>query len=55
MFFSSIKEINRLTNKGMSNISLKVTVERKWHTQNFGFVSLKSLSSPEILKYWVGV
>ena len=27
MFFSSIKEINRLLSKGMSNICLKITIE----------------------------
>ena len=31
MFFSPIKEINRLINKRMSHIYLKVTIERKWH------------------------
>ena len=35
MFFSSIKEINRLINKGMSNIYLKVTIEKKWRIQNY--------------------
>ena len=51
MFFSSIKEINRsgteinrLLSKEMSNIYLKVTTEKKRHTQNFDFVSLKRLS-----------
>ena len=29
----------------MSNVYLKVTVEKKWNTQNFDFLSLKS-SSP---------
>ena len=39
MFFSPIKEINRsfkemnrLLNKGMSNIYLEVTIEKKWRT-----------------------
>ena len=31
--------------KRMSNIYLKITVEKKWHTLNFYFLSLKS-SSP---------
>ena len=51
MLFSSIKEINRLLkeinrflSKEMSNIFLKVTFEKKWHTQNFDFVSLKNSS-----------
>ena len=42
MFFSLVKEVNRLLKEidrliieGMSNIYLKVTVEKKWHTQNF--------------------
>ena len=42
---SLVKEINRLLNKWMSNSYLKVTIEEKWRTQNFGFLSLKS-SSP---------
>ena len=29
MFFSSVKEINRLLSKGMLNIHLKVTIEKK--------------------------
>ena len=52
MFFSSVKEINRslkdmnrLLSRGMSNIYLKVTIEKIWHTQNFNFLSVKS-SSP---------
>ena len=43
MFFSSIKEINRLMSKGMANINLKVTIEKNWHYQNFQFLSLKNL------------
>ena len=42
MFFSLVKEVNRLLKEidrliieGMSNIYLEVTVEKKWHTQNF--------------------
>ena len=52
MFFNSVKESNRLRketsrllSKGMSNIYLRVTIEEKWGTQNFGFKSLKG-SSP---------
>ena len=51
MFFSSIKEMNGLLteinrlSKGMSNIYLKVTIEKKWRTQKFDFQSLKN-SSP---------
>ena len=35
MFFSSIKGINRLISKGMSNIYVKVTIEKNWRSQNF--------------------
>ena len=52
MFFSSINKINRLLketngllNKGMSNIYLEITIEKKLHTQNFNFQRLKN-SSP---------
>ena len=38
------KELNRLSSKGMSNIYLKATIEKKWHTQIFDFLSL-NLSS----------
>ena len=31
MFFSSIKGINRLISKGMSNIYLKVTIQKKMY------------------------
>ena len=51
-FFSSIKEVNRLlkeTNrllsKELSNIYLRVTIEKKWRTQNFDALGLKN-SSP---------
>ena len=27
----------------MSNISLKVTLEKNWHSQNFDFLSLRNL------------
>ena len=37
-----LKEINRLLSKGMSNIYLKLTIEKKLRTQNFDFLSLKS-------------
>ena len=43
MFFSLIKEINRLISKGISNIYLKGTNEKNWRSQNFDFLSLKSL------------
>ena len=52
MFFNSvkeinrlIKEINRLLSKEMSNICLKVTIEKKKRgSQNFDFLGLKNLS-----------
>ena len=44
IFFSSIKGINRLISKGMSNIYLKVTIEKNWRSQN-NFLSSKNLSS----------
>ena len=52
MLFNSVKEINtlrkkisRLLIKGMSNIYLKITIEKNWRFQNFNFVSLKNWSS----------
>ena len=50
MFFSSIKGINRLISKGMSNIYLKVTIEKNWRSQNFNFLSLKNLSPGQFLR-----
>ena len=56
MFFNSVKdinmltkEINRLLSKGRSNIYLKVTIEKKWNTQNFDFLRFKSLSPVQFL------
>ena len=56
MFFSLIKEINRLLqkinrllSKGMSNIYLEVTIKKKQGTQNFDFLSLKSSSPGQFL------
>ena len=49
MFFSSIKEINRLIRKGISIIYLKVTIEKNWCSQNFDFLSLKNLSPSQFL------
>ena len=43
MFFSSIKEIDRLISKAMSNIYLKVTL-KNWRSQNFDCLSLKVFS-----------
>ena len=43
MFLNSIKGINRLLSKGMSNIYLKVTIEEKnGRYQNFDFLNLKN-------------
>ena len=51
MFFSSIKEINRLLkevnslwSKRISNY-LKVINEKNWRSQNFNFLSLKNFST----------
>ena len=41
MFFSSIKGINRLISKGMSNVYLKVTIEKNWRSQNFDSFKFK--------------
>ena len=49
MFFSSIKEINRLISKGMSNIYLKVTIEKNGCSQNFDFLRLKNLAPGQSL------
>ena len=56
MFFSSIeeinrllKEINKLLNERISNIYLKVTIEKKRRTQNANFLSLKSSSPGQFL------
>ena len=38
-----LKEINRLLSKGMPNICLEVTIEKKWRTQNFDFLNLKKV------------
>ena len=44
-----LKEINRLLSKGMSNVCLKVTIEKKWGAQNSDFLSLKSWSPGQFL------
>ena len=38
-----------LLSNGMSNIYLEVTIEKKSHTQNFDFLSLKSSSPGQFL------
>ena len=35
-----LKRINRLISKGMSNIYLKVTIEKNWYSQSFNILSL---------------
>ena len=53
--FSSIKEINRLVSEEMSNIYLKVTIEKNGPSQNFDFRSTASvgptLGSEGIIKF----
>ena len=49
MFFSSIKEINRLLNKGMSNTNLKVAIEKNWRDQNLDFLNIKNLAPGQFL------
>ena len=41
--------IDTFLRKGMSNIHLKVTIEKKRRTQNFDFISLKSSSPGQFL------
>ena len=50
MFFSSIKGINRLISKGMSNIYLELIIEKNRFTQNFDFLSLKNLFPNQFLE-----
>ena len=45
MFFSSIKGLNRLMNKGMSNIHLKVTIGKNCCFSNFRFFIFKNFVS----------
>ena len=44
MFFNSIKGINRLISKGMSNNNSKVAIQKNWRSQNLDFLSLSNLS-----------
>ena len=37
------KKVNRLLIKEMSNVLLKLTIEKNWLSQNFDFLSLKNL------------
>ena len=34
----------------MSNVCLEVTIGKNWHTQNFNFLSLKSLCPGKLLE-----
>ena len=45
MFFSSIKKINRLLSKGMSNVYLKVVINKNWLSQDLDFLILRNFSS----------
>ena len=51
MFFSSIKEINRSISKGMSNIYLKVTIEKKVTYSKLPFSKFKRFVSKLITEY----
>ena len=50
MFSNLIKEINRLINKGMSNIYLNVTIEKNRPSQNLDFLSSNNLSLGQFLE-----
>ena len=41
--------MNRLLSKGMSNINLKVTIEKNGRSQNFDFLRLKNLLPSQYL------
>ena len=49
MVFISVKEINKLISEEMSNVFLKIAIEKKRRTQNFDFPRLKSLSPGQFL------
>ena len=49
MFFSLIKEINKITNNGISNIYLKVNIEKNRRSENFTFLNLKNLFPGQFL------
>ena len=48
MFFSSIKGINRLISKEMSNTYLKATVAENWHSKKFRFSRSKKIFSRSV-------
>ena len=66
-FFNSViekkwkKEINRLLSKKMSNVYLKITIEKKCGSQDFHFFRFKNLSPglfweasahEDIIEFW---
>ena len=42
MFFGSIKGINRLISKEISNIYIKVTIQKNWRSQSFDYLKFFS-------------
>ena len=50
MFYNSIKGINRLLSKRMSNIYLKITIGENGRSQNFSFLNFKNLSPSQ---FWL--
>ena len=52
MFFSSIKEINRLISKWISNTYLRVSIEKNWRSENFDFKRLKNLCLGQFLEFF---
>ena len=42
------QKMNRLMSKGMTNIYLKVIIEKNWRSQNFDFLSLKNCVSGSV-------
>ena len=55
MFFSSIKEARGFISKGMSNIYLKVTIEKNIRPQNFDFPSLKIFSPGQFSENFISL
>ena len=49
MVFSSIKDIDREISKAMSNIYLKVAIEKNWRSQNFNLLSSKNVLPGQFL------
>ena len=42
------KEINILLSRGMSNVYLKITIEKNLRSQNFDFLSLNNFSPGQL-------